>query len=118
MMYFILAIAIVTNASANFLLKLGMKKGGSLDGLSLMDIIFKMATNYLFWGGVGCFIINLVAYSYALSKMQLSIAYPIMTSVGYALIVFSSILFLKESLTLIQSAGLVLIITGVVMLVK
>ena len=29
MMYFILTLAIVANASANFLLKLGMKKGGS-----------------------------------------------------------------------------------------
>ena len=43
-----------------------MKKAGVRRAVS-DGVILKMTTD-LFWGGVGCFIINLVAYSYALSR--------------------------------------------------
>ncbi|MFH1228330.1 MAG: SMR family transporter [Planctomycetota bacterium] len=113
MLYVILILAIVFNAAANILMKYGMTKGGSLDGLKITEMLSKMAGNYILWSGVGCFILALMAYSYVLSKMNLSVAYPIMTSCGYAIVIVTSVFFLKETLNWVQVAGLVLITAGV-----
>ncbi|MFA5793639.1 MAG: SMR family transporter [Candidatus Brocadiia bacterium] len=113
MLYVILTLAIVFNALANILIKVGMTKGGSLDGLKITEMLLRMAGNYILWLGVTCFILALVAYSYALSKMNLSIAYPIMTSCGYAIVILVSVLFMKEVLNWVQISGLILITAGV-----
>lgn len=86
MIFLSLAIAVVLNATANILIKVGMLKIGNLDSLRFLEIMNKMAKNYILWLGCLCFAIALVAFSYALSKVNLSIAYPIMTSLGYAIV--------------------------------
>lgn len=60
----------------------------------------------------------LVAYSYALSKINISIANPIMTSIEYAIVILSSVLFLKETLNNIQVIGILFIIFGVWMVAR
>ena len=118
MIYIILTFAIIFNAVANIFMKIGMMKIGNLQGLSIITIVQKMAMNYILWSGITCFVIALGAYSYVLSKMNLSIAYPLMTSCGYAIVVLTSILYLKESFNLIQIFGLVSIIAGVWMITR
>jgi len=49
-----------------------------------------------------------MAYGYVLTKMNLSIAYPIMTSMGFMIVVLASWLFLGERITLIQTIGFLL----------
>ena len=51
-------------------------------------------------------------------KTDLSVAYPIMTSLGFVIVVLVSWLFLKETITLIQFTGLALIIAGVWMVAR
>jgi len=65
--------------------------------------------------GVGLFALNIVAYSYVLSKIQLSIAYPIMTSVGFLIVVGFSVFALKEQVSMVQIIGIVMIVAGVVL---
>jgi len=108
-----LAIAIILNATANILIKVGMLRTGSLEGLRVTEILSKMALNYVLWAGCGSFALALVAYSYALSKINLSIAYPVMTSLGYAIVILSSVFFLKETLNAVQITGVAVIILGV-----
>lgn len=98
--------------------KIGMLKIGDLDGLRFSEIRNKIATNYILWLGCFCFVIAFVAYSYALSKVNLSIAYPIMTSLGYAILILSSVFFLKETLNSIQVIGILFIIFGVWMVTQ
>ncbi len=50
-----------------------------------------------------------------LSKTQLSVAYPILMSTGYALVVLVSFLFLKEAFHPVKWAGITLILLGVVL---
>lgn len=113
MLYVILVVAIIFNASANILMKAGMARGGSLDGLKMTEILSKMAGNYILWAGVACFALNLAAYSYALSKMNLSIAYPVMVSCSFVIVALASVLFMQEVLNWMQAGGLALIIAGV-----
>ena len=45
--------------------------------------------------------------------MNLSVAYPVNTSVGYILVILASFIFFKETLGIVQISGIVLIIAGV-----
>jgi multidrug transporter EmrE-like cation transporter len=109
--YLGLAVSILFNSLANILIKLGMKKvSGQGDALSMMR---KAVIEPAFIGGIVCFGLALAAYSMVLSKLNLSIAYPINVSLGLILVVLVSALFLKESITLLQISGFFLIIAGV-----
>lgn len=112
-MYLILFFAICLNATANILLKVGMNRSGTLSFTSIPEIISKVVLNPVIIGGILCFVLALGAYTYVLSKINLSIAYPIMTSLGYMIVILASWLFLKESITGVQVTGFCLIIGGV-----
>ncbi len=111
MSYVILVLAITFNAIANILMKVGMLK--EKQSSSLVGFIINMSLNPILIGGIICFALGLAAYCYVLTKLNLSIAYPIMTSLGYVIVIIASWLFLKETITLVQIAGFAFIITGV-----
>jgi multidrug transporter EmrE-like cation transporter len=116
--YLILGIAIITNAVANILMKVGMNKVGGLDIGSVNDIIHKFLLNYIVLLGIAFFGVALISYSYVLSHIQLSIAYPIMTSLGFVIVIVTSLLYLGEKLTLLQVCGICSIILGVWLVAK
>lgn len=116
--YLILAIAIIANASANILIKIGMNRVGGLEITSFADIWAKFFLNTTIWIGILCFILALVCYSYVLSYIQLSVAYPIMTSVGFVLVILTSLLYLGEKLSAFQFLGIFFIIIGVILVAK
>lgn len=116
--YLVLGIAILTNAFANIIIKIGMNRVGGMDISSLSEVINKFLLNHLIWLGVALFGIALVSYSYVLSHIQLSIAYPIMTSLGFVVVILVSLLYLSEKLSLIQMAGIAFIVLGVWLVAK
>jgi multidrug transporter EmrE-like cation transporter len=62
---------------------------------------------------VVCFAVAFVLYAVSLTKLKLSVAYPIMTSAGFILAsLFSHFLF-KESVTVTKIIGMVVIVTGI-----
>lgn len=109
----ILGIAIVLNAAANILIKLGMKDAPDLQSVSLGVYFSHFITNIYVLSGIVSFGLALLTYSYVLSKINLSVAYPIMTSVGFIIVVLFSVLYLSERLIPLQILGIVLIIAGV-----
>jgi small multidrug resistance pump len=114
-----LVAALVLNATANLLIKasaMGPAGGGVLAG-GPAGVIKAIATNWLFVVGLICFGLNLVAYQYALQKLQISIAYPIMVTCGYVIIVLvaSTSTRMHERLVPMQWAGVVLILVGVIL---
>ena len=110
-----LLMALTANAVANILIKLGSEQYA--EGMRLLltnpRIFF---TNWFFFFGVLSFVVALVFYSLVLSRMQLSVAYPIMTSVGFMIVVGFSVLALREQLHWWQWIGILLILVGVVLL--
>jgi multidrug transporter EmrE-like cation transporter len=60
----------------------------------------------------------LAAYSIVLSKINLSIAYPIMTGGGFLLVFLASAAFFKENISATHILGAVLILAGVYTLAR
>ena len=110
-----LIFALVANATANILIKAGMRRV-ELTGAGAAAAIRQILTNGSVLAGITLFGLNVLAYAYALNKIPLSQAYPIMTSVGFLIVISFSIVFFGEALDLRQVLGLLLIVTGVVLI--
>ncbi len=118
-----LAVALVLNATANLLMKVGMKTvaddGGVLrDGFgSAFGIVLGNLPLVI---GLTCFVLNAGFYLYALQSkaLKISVAYPIMVGGGFAMIAVVAYLHpaLKETLTLTQKIGVGLVLAGIVLI--
>jgi len=118
-----LAVALVLNAGANVLMKLGMKPvdaaGGFLrDGLA--GALRTVFGSTVLLTGLACFALNAFFYMYALQSraLKISLAYPIMVGGGYALIAVVARLHpaLSERLTGPQMLGVALVLVGIVLI--
>ncbi len=109
----VLIVAIVFNAAANIMLKSGMKNSGSIAENGVGGMVIKALCSVYVWGGLMAFGIAFVFYSVVLSKMDLSKAYPIMTSAGFAIVVVASALMFQEHITWPKLAGIAVIAVGI-----
>lgn len=116
MTFVVFVISIVLNAVANILMKMGALK--PKESNQIIDVILNMVLNPFILAGILCFALGLAAYNYVLIKINLSVAYPINTSLGYILVVLVSWLVLKETITPVQVAGIGVIIAGVWMVAR
>lgn len=108
-----LIVALILNAAANALLKAGSSSvSGDLTGSALMNA----AMNPFLLGGIALFALNILSYTFALSRLPLTLAYPAMVIGGLFIVTTLSVLVFGESLSYVQVAGLALIVFGVVLL--
>ena len=112
MIYFLLAIDIFLTVAAQMALRVG---AGRLAGGGIVSLFFEPLKNIYIFAGMGFFAISFFLYTFILSKLQLSIAYPVATGIVFALIALLSHVVLKESLTAMQAVGIVVILIGVVL---
>ena len=121
-----LVIALCLNAAANLLIKFGMRAidlefaGTGQSPLSggLWGLIQVLLRHWPLLLGLGCFALNVVFYSFALQKLPVSVAYPVMVTTGFAIIVTVASLMLGERLTSIQWVGVGAILIGVTLVAK
>jgi multidrug transporter EmrE-like cation transporter len=117
--YLILIIAIICNAGANILIKAAMKQSPIfLENAAIFQAVLQALKNPFLIGGVALFGLALAAYSVVLSRLNLSIAYPIMTGAGFLLVFLFSALCFKESISPVHILGAVLILSGVWVLAR
>lgn len=109
----ILILAISFNAFANILLKLGMRKHVDFVDNSFSDGVRILVTNPFVVSGIVSFGVAFLFYSSVLSKMNLSIAYPIMTSMGFLIVTLASVFLFKEQISFLQYVGIFVIVVGV-----
>ena len=118
-----LGVALLLNATANLLMKVGMKtveaSGGVLkDGP--VGAIKAVLTSAPLLVGLTCFGLNAAFYMYALQSkaLKISIAYPIMVGGGFAMIAIIARLHpaLAERMTGAQWAGVGLVMIGIVLI--
>ena len=119
-----LVVALLLNATANLMIKFGMRgMEADLAGAGLMDggvmgVIQLVLRNWILLVGLGCFAANVVFYAYALQKMPISVAYPVMVTCGFAIIVIVAGFILHERLSLMQWVGVAAILIGVTLVAK
>ena len=109
----------VGGAFGQVLLKKGMSSIGPLT-LSLQTIpstIWRMATNPFVIVGLSIYLAGSFFWLTALSRVQLSYAYPF-ASLSYILMLIASWAFLNEEISLLRLIGTGIIIIGVVLVAR
>ncbi len=114
--YVALAAALILNATANLMMKFGMErfKAAAADlPPGIWPMLTALLTNWVLIAGLVCFATNVILYTYALKFFPISVAYPIMVTLGFAIIVVVAGSYLNEHPTRVQWVGVTLILVGV-----
>jgi len=106
---------VALNVCGHVFLKVGMNQVGGFDQKPVMQFALSAISNPFVLLGLAGYVTSVAGYIAVLSKTELSIAYPILMSTGYALVVLVSFLWLKEPFNLLKWVGIMLIFVGVVM---
>lgn len=104
-----LVIGLTLNAGANILMKVSALRLQAREDISAIGQYLEPC----FVIGAASFVLALVAYRKALQSFPLSVAYPLMTSCGYVIVLAASFFFLKETLSPKQLAGIACLVVGV-----
>ncbi len=110
---------VLLNAAAQLLLKAGTTRIGEFQ-FSLENVVpigLKIATQWPIIGGLACYGISVVVWIMALSRVPVSLAYP-MLSIGYIVNAFAAWWLFGESLTAQKLIGIAVIIVGVWLVAK
>ena len=110
--FVLLGIAVLFNGAANVLMKKGMV--GADPDAGAASMVRHYATSWPVILGLVLFAVNVVAYTQALARLPLSVAYPIMVALTGLIVITGSHILFKESIGWIQWIGYALIVVGVV----
>jgi len=111
---------VLLNAAAQLLLKAATRMSGALVS-DAGNISWSAADGLLrtapLWAGLACYGISVLLWLGALSRVPVSIAYP-MLSIGYVVNAFAAAILFGEALTVAKMSGILLIVAGVVVLAR
>src|SRR5258706_40423 len=100
-------IGVLLNAAAQLLLKAGTNSVGTFE-LTVDQMLpagLKLALEPHVLGGLGCYVVSVVVWLIALSRVEVSIAYP-MLSVGYIVNAIAAWYLFGEALTPLRLTGI------------
>jgi len=99
---------VLLNAAAQLLLKAGT---------NAMPLGLRLALEPHILGGLACYAVSVVVWVIALSRVPVSIAYP-MLSIGYVVNAIAAWQLLGESLSPLRLSGIGVIIVGVFLVAR
>ncbi len=110
-------ISVVGGAVGQILLKKGMASMGPLtiSAGQIFNIIWRMATNPYVVVGLAIYMFGTLFWLVALSRVQLSFAYPF-ASLSYGLMLLASWLLFREDISLLRIIGTAVIVAGVLII--
>ena len=104
----IVLVGVLLNAAAQLLLKAGT---------NAMPLGLRLAIEPHILGGLACYVVSVVVWVVALSRVPVSIAYP-MLSIGYVVNAIAAWYLLGEVLTPMRLTGIGIIIAGVFLVAR
>ena len=110
---------VLLNACAQLLLKAGTNRVGEF-AFSLANLVpvgSKLALSPFIAGGLACYVVSVVVWILALSRVPVSVAYP-MLSVGYIVNAIGASLLFGESITAQKLIGIGFIVVGVYLVAR
>jgi multidrug transporter EmrE-like cation transporter len=115
----LIAAGVLLNTFAQLLLKAGTNSIGHFEFAlrEAFGIGLKFASNPYILGGMACYAVSLVVWLMALSRVEVSVAYP-MLSIGFAINAVLAWWLLGEPVTLQRIAGIAVIIVGVTIVAR
>jgi multidrug transporter EmrE-like cation transporter len=110
---------VLLNAAAQLLLKAGTNALGvlTLTREAWGDTLFRMATQGYFALGIGCYALSVVVWIFGLSRVPVSMAYPLL-SVGYVVNAIAAHYLLGEAVTVSRWLGIGFIVIGVTLVAR
>ena len=110
---------VLLNAIAQLALKASVRDMGAIE-LRLAEALpttMRLAQEPWLWIGLGCYVVSVVIWILALSRVDVSIAYP-MLSLGYVVNALAAWAWLGEAMSLSRVVGIGIIILGVFVLAR
>jgi drug/metabolite transporter (DMT)-like permease len=110
-------ISVIGGAFGQILLKKGMNSMGALtiEINQIGSIVWRMVTNPFVIVGLGIYVLSVFFWLTALSRVDLSFAYPF-ASLSYVIMLLGSWLVFDEHITPLRLAGSAVIIVGVILI--
>ncbi len=110
---------VLLNAGAQLLLKAGTNAVGHFEftGANLVPVGWRLATEPHIVGGIACYVISVVVWILALSRTEVSIAYP-MLSIGYVVNALAAWWLFGEAVTPTRLLGIGVIVLGVFLVAR
>lgn len=108
----IVLISVTLAVLGQLLMKQGMNSFGSFPVNQLLSNLIPMLLNPWVFFGFMLFGISSVFWLVALSRLDLSLVYP-MVSLAYVAVAFASIFIFKESVSFLRWIGIIIICSGV-----
>lgn len=108
--YIYLFLNIVLLVSGQILFKLGIQNSGGLQ-------IMKLASSLYIWSGLFLYGLATIIWFIVLSRLPLSVAYPLQ-SLAYVLAIIPAYFLFNETITLTKLAGVGVIMLGAYLIVK
>ena len=116
----LILLAVVCGVLGQLTLKIGMTGVGAIGGEALaqpVQVVLRVLTHPFVVVGLGLYVLGAVAWLTVLSRVPLSLAYP-MLALGYAITPTLAWLVLGESLTSLRWVGIGTICLGVVLVAR
>ena len=115
----LVVVAILLGTGAQLLLKAGTNAVGSFAFTleNALPVGMKLALEPRILAGTGCYAISLIVWIMALSRTEVSVAYPVV-SLGFALNAVLAWWLLGEAVTPMRMAGIGIIIVGVFLVAR
>jgi multidrug transporter EmrE-like cation transporter len=115
----LIIVGVLLNASAQLLLKAGVGSVGviALDISSIFSAGSRLGLHPFILGGLTCYVVSVIVWILALSRVDVSVAYP-MLSLGYIVNAFAAFALFGEELTPTKLIGIGIICLGVFVLAR
>jgi multidrug transporter EmrE-like cation transporter len=114
-----IVVGVLLNAIAQLLLKAGARNVGEIH-LTLQNLFavgLKVATQLPIIGGLTCYVLSVLLWIIALSRVDVSVAYP-MLSLGYVVAAVGAWYFFGEALSMQRLLSIGVILVGVALLAR
>ena len=110
---------VLLNAGAQLLLKAGTNSIGAFDFSrdNIVPIGLRVATEPHILGGLGAYVVSVSTWILALSRVKVSVAYP-MLSIGYIVNAMAAWYLFGETPTPTRIAGMCIVIAGVYLIAR
>jgi multidrug transporter EmrE-like cation transporter len=117
--FILILTGVLLNAAAQLLLKAGTNTLGALNigGGEIVSTALRVGTNPHIAGGLTCYVVSVGVWIVALSRVEVSVAYP-MLSIGYIVNALAAWHLFGESLSAQKLVGIGVIIVGVYLVAR
>jgi multidrug transporter EmrE-like cation transporter len=116
--FFLILTGVLLNAAAQLALKASVRDHGAIElGSGGLPAAVQVAGEPALWLGLLCYGVSVIVWILALSRVDVSIAYP-MLSIGYIVNAFAAWALFGEALTPMRLLGIGVIVLGVFILAR